>query len=117
MQNISFRKELTKLRIRNHILLIEKGRYYTPKIPREERFCPVCSTNSVESESHFLFDCAFYNEERKDLYSKLAKFLETDVTTINIDSTLQVIMNNHSSRMHVFVAEYVFKCMNKIKDF
>ena len=117
MQNISFRKELTKLRISNHILLIEKGRYYTPKIPREERFCPVCPTNSVESKSYFLFDCAFYNEERKDLYSKLTKSLETDVTTMNTDSTLQLIMNNHSLQVHVFVAEYVYKCMKKKKYF
>ena len=28
VQNISFRKELTKLRISNHILLVEKGKYY-----------------------------------------------------------------------------------------
>ena len=58
-----------------------------------------------------------YNEKRKDLYSRLTKFLEADVTTMNMDSTLQVIMNNHSSRVHVFVAEYVFKCMRKRKDF
>ena len=44
VQHISFRKELTKLRISNHVLFIEKRRYYTPKIPREERFCPGCPT-------------------------------------------------------------------------
>ena len=33
--NISLRKELIKLRISNHELMIEKGRYHSPKIPRE----------------------------------------------------------------------------------
>ena len=47
VQNILFRKELAKLRISNHILFREKGRYYTPKIPKDERLCPVCSTSSV----------------------------------------------------------------------
>ena len=109
MQNISFRKELTKLQISNDIFLIEKGRYYTPKISREEHFFPVCSANSVENKSHYLFDCAFYNEKRKDLNSKLTKLLETDVATMNMDQRLQLIMNDHSSQLHVFVAEYVFK--------
>ena len=86
VRNISFRKELTKLRISNHILLLEKGRYYTPKIPSlagEERLCPICFTNSIESESHFLFDCAFYNEEKKDLNSKLTTCSEKDIITMN----------------------------------
>ena len=51
----------------------EKYMYYTPKIPNDERLCPVCSTNSKESENHFLFYCAFTNDERKDLNSKLTK--------------------------------------------
>ena len=50
--NISSRKELTRLRISNHEHMIERGRFYSPKIPREERLCQICQ---VEEEKHFLF--------------------------------------------------------------
>ena len=45
-------KELTKNRIRSHDLLIERGRYFRPKIPRKERKGDVCQI--VEEEEHFM---------------------------------------------------------------
>ena len=50
-----YRKTLVKLRISNHKLNIETGRY--DKISRFDRICPVCSLD-IEDEIHFLFDCA-----------------------------------------------------------
>ena len=47
------RKTLMKLRISNHKLNIETGRY--GKISRCDRICPVCGLN-IEDEIHFLFD-------------------------------------------------------------
>ena len=67
VKNISFRKELTQLRVSNHNLLIERGRYCTPKLPREERRCSLCSECKLEDENHFLIDCPFYNEEKNSL--------------------------------------------------
>ena len=49
------RKTLVKLRISNHKLNIETGRY--DKISRFDRICPVCSLD-IDDEIHFLFDCA-----------------------------------------------------------
>ena len=42
VRNILFRKELTKQRISNRNLLIERGRYCFPKLG-EERLCSICS--------------------------------------------------------------------------
>ena len=52
-QNFEKRRNITKLRISDHNLLIEKGRYL--KIPRENRLCLQC--NLIEDEKHFLLYC------------------------------------------------------------
>ena len=49
------RKELVKFRIGNHKLRIETGRY--DQIPRVNRLCPLCKSNQIEDESHFLIYC------------------------------------------------------------
>ena len=52
IKNPSTRKQVSKLRLSNHTLLIETGRHQ--KIPKEIGFCPFCQ-NAVETEIHFLF--------------------------------------------------------------
>ena len=41
VKNVDARQALTKLRLSNHSLNIERGRYTTPKTPKEQRFCPL----------------------------------------------------------------------------
>ena len=52
-RKLNNRKELVKLRIGNHKLLIETGRY--DQIPRDNRLCPTCKSNQIEDEIHLLF--------------------------------------------------------------
>ena len=63
------RKTLVKLRISDHKLNIETGRY--DKISRCNRICPVCSLD-IEDEIHFLFDCAKYSSFRDEFFTKIA---------------------------------------------
>ena len=53
ISNFEYRRLITKLRISDHSLLIEKGRQF--KISREDRLCKTC--NKIEDEQHFLLDC------------------------------------------------------------
>ena len=62
------RKTLVKLRISNHKLNIETGRY--DKISRCDRICPVCSLD-IEDEIHFLFDFPKYSSIRDDFFNKI----------------------------------------------
>ena len=39
--------------------MIEEGRHFTPKIPRDRRWCKYCKTE-VENEQHMLIDCPLY---------------------------------------------------------
>ena len=63
------RKTLVKLRISNHKLNIEAGRYN--KISKCDRICPVCSLD-IEDEIQFLFDCAKCSSIRNDFFNKIA---------------------------------------------
>ena len=47
---------ITKFRLSDHYLPIERGRYMKPKIPRPERTCTLCKS-SVGDEIHALFLC------------------------------------------------------------
>ena len=61
---------LSKLRLSNHQLMIEKGRH--DKIPKDMRFCPFCKIQ-VEDEIHFLMQCKTYKIFKKDLFAKYLK--------------------------------------------
>ena len=57
------------MRISNHRLAAERGRYY--KIPRNERLCEFCKTHhifQVEDEMHNLLSCLKHEASRKDLF-------------------------------------------------
>ena len=57
IKNTSARIQMTKLRLSNHSLMIEVGRF--TNIPKEMRFCPFCR-ETVETEVHFLLNCPTY---------------------------------------------------------
>ena len=44
--------------------MIEEGRHFRPKIPRENRWCKFCGTE-VEDEQHMLIDCKLYGGRQK----------------------------------------------------
>ena len=74
------RQQITKLRISDHNLLIEKGRQL--KIQRENRLCPTCGL--LEDEIHFFLKC----DKNKNIRSIFMNSL-TNICTennINIDN-------------------------------
>ena len=53
--NFENRKLIVKMRISDHVLKIERGRYN--KINREQRICRQCYLNVIEDEEYFFFHC------------------------------------------------------------
>ena len=51
-------KELSKLRISAQDLLISRGRYFRPRVPREKLLRTSC--NKIEDEEHFIRYCIFF---------------------------------------------------------
>ena len=63
------RRALLKLRISNHKLMIEIGRYN--QTTKDNRHCPFCGCNVMEDEVHFLFQCPTYSVIRNKFYYKV----------------------------------------------
>ena len=68
-----YRQTLATFRLGNHRLAVETLRAARPKVPYEDRTCPVCHTG-VENEVHFLFKCGWYGyqETRQRFTSEMA---------------------------------------------
>ena len=63
MNTFELRRSIAKLRCSSHTLEIEKARH--TKKPRNERVCPVCDLNEIETEEDFLIKCPFYKDLRE----------------------------------------------------
>ena len=68
--NIKERTALTKFRMSNSVLMIEKGRHQN--IDKNLRFCPFC-IDKVEDEKHFLLECPTYKLIISDVYHEVKK--------------------------------------------
>ena len=68
VQNVSDRTALTKFRLSNHRLMIEKGRYQNTS--PSDRVCPFCP-GQIENEFHFLIKCPTYKSLRKNLLNNV----------------------------------------------
>jgi hypothetical protein len=66
--SIKARTALTKLRLSNSSLMIEKGRH--SKVDKSLRFCPFCP-NIVEDEKHFLLGCPTFKYLRSEMYEEV----------------------------------------------
>ena len=67
---------ITKLRLSNHDLMIEKGRHQN--IHKSQRFCPFCP-NQIETEEHFLLQRRQYTVFRNDLFLKITDLFRVGV--------------------------------------
>ena len=67
-KNTTDRISMTKIRLSNHGLMIEKGRHN--HIERENRKCPFCK-HRVEDEFHFIIECPTYASIRAQFLEKL----------------------------------------------
>ena len=70
ISNHHHRASVTRLRISCHNLYVERGRYEKPLVPRENRHCLFCFSQSgltsVETELHVLQECPLYNWCRRN---------------------------------------------------
>ena len=110
IRHIEMRTALTKLRLSNHTLMIEKGRHL--KIERNRRFCPYCP-RSIEDEKHFLMECKSFNNLRNDLFDN-AKLKVPRFTLLCRTEKFITLMGNSSICGRT--AEFVFNALG-LRDF
>ena len=89
IKNITERTAITKIRLSNHDLMIETGRY--KEIPVQERLCPFCD-NNVETEQHFLLVCKTYQTHREQLFNEL-RMINQNLEILNEEEQFVSLLN------------------------
>ena len=89
---------MTKLRLSNHRLAIETGRYMRPYKKPNERICPLCG-KEAEDEKHFLVSCPVYQEKRKSLFECLDKEFEIPIVKMSTENIFLLLLNSPSNNV------------------
>ena len=79
VENISDRTALTKFRLSNHNLMIEKGRHQNMSL--FDRTCPFCP-GKIENEFHFMIKCPVYERLRQTLLNDVGTLCIAPLTRI-----------------------------------
>ena len=105
VRHLDSRIALTKLRLSNHDLMIEKGRHL--KIDKSERFCPFCPKH-VETEIHFMLECRTFHTLRRSLLSEI----ENTITLFDQrpDQNFVTLLNNENIATQV--GDYIHKTLS-----
>ena len=67
------RSVLAKIRLGVFPINLELGRY--SGIPREERWCAICTRQEIENEFHVFFQCPNYDSQREVLFCQATNIL------------------------------------------
>ena len=114
LRNFNERRNLVKFKVSNHKLMIELGRYQRDHIPRENRFCPLCKSNQVENESHFLFQCSRYSFQRQTFLTRINEIIP-DFERKSTSESIKLLMNSNDHRVNKLVMKFISSCTN-IRD-
>jgi hypothetical protein len=87
-----------EMRISDHVLEIERGRYN--KINREQRICRQCHLNVIEDEEHFFFHCQKIELRRKEFLTQIEN-LYTKLMGNNHIQNLDFFFLSSSCRMQL----------------
>ena len=90
---------MTKLRLSNHPLYIETGRY--TNVDRKMRLCPFCSS-CIEDETHFLLHCPTYNDLR---YKLLPIHILENKSISDIDKLQKLMKSKHIKPVAKFISD------------
>ena len=106
--NIQNRKILSKFRLSNHNLMIEKGRHLN--INKNLRFCPFCPKH-IEDEMHFLLECTSYASHRKELTDSIKKNAKCRITEAKDKHELFINLLSKTD-ITPYTAQYLMKAFH-----
>ena len=110
VRNTNDRISMTKFRLSNHKLMIEKGRHLN--LRKEDRICPFCSV--YEDEKHFLLHCYIYSNLRETLLITAEEKLNIQINGCEDDILMGYLLGN--TEISPIVAKYLRKS-TELRDF
>jgi len=115
------RYAFARLRLGGHGLGIELGRYESPQIPPEARYCRFCrSSRLVEDEVHILGQCygsVELFEEREELVTALNVLDSAEIgrgctlTTLQFVPVWDSLLNSQAPGVVELIGRYVYRCL------
>ena len=108
VQNFNYRRAFSRLRLSNHTLRIETGRYV--KEVRNERLCIFCDKSEIENETHMLLYCPLYSNVRNICFDDI-EVHKPHFRHLSEFAKLQDIMNPGKSIVNA-VTKFVHSCFN-----
>ena len=103
IKNVKDRMTMTKFRLSDHKLMIEKGRHL--KMRKDLRFCKFCP-NIVEDEMHFLTSCSMFTTRLEILITKIKEKLNPFVFR-NMSKNEKFIFFMENTATAPIVAKYL----------
>lgn len=112
MTIVKHRIDFTRLRISDHNLEIEKGRYRKPYVKPQDRICLMCK-REMEDEIHFLLRCPRYESIRQNFYQNIKSVGKVN----HLESEKAVFKNLMSPTNEIApkVAKFISEC-NKVRN-
>ena len=106
---------LTRFRISNHSLPIEKGRYLRPKLERKYRVCKLCDSE-VGDELHAMFKCTDndLSNLRIDNLSKIYA-ISPQLRHLTDTDKLIYILKGHDHSTLPIVTKWLYDCNNRYR--
>ena len=100
------RSLLAQLRCGILPLRIETGRYIGE--PVHSRICLFCNCSEIETETHFVIECAFYRGLRSDIFGDIIN--KDDFKQLSPEHRLCYLMMNHVRKLSKFIVKaYSFR--------
>ena len=106
IKNTKYKIALTRFRLSNHNLLIEKGRHMRPRLDRNERKCFLCK-DTVEDEQHFITKCPLYSKQRSTLYHSLQNN-SIHFNSLTDEQKFVFIMTNEDVNVTINIGKFIF---------
>ena len=83
-------------------------------MPREFRLCPLCKSNQVENETHFLLQCSKYSLQRQTFLNGINEIIP-DIERKSISESIKFFMNSNDYHLNKLVRKFISLCIN-IRD-
>ena len=107
----SERRVSAKLRISNHKLMVELGRYNQISKDSRLELCQVCGSNQIEDEIHFLFHCSKYSIIRDNFHNKIQTLIP-NIRQLSVNEQIIELSNSSNYFINLQLIKFITSCFD-----